>query len=85
MKLEFQPADFAVAWCSPENSHKEMDVVLATEIARVANARLAEMMKDAVAVYSSKYFGPEANHAWGNKQMFGDTHRARLVEIEAIE
>lgn len=86
-KLEFKAEDFATAWCTPENSHKEMDAMLAQAICRVANARLAEMLRDAPVVFSGpgKQFG-RIFEEWSLAEFEGeDTHRARLVNVERID
>jgi hypothetical protein len=91
MKLEFKPEDFATAWCEPENAHKEMDVILATSIAKLANARLREWLEAAPIVYrdvKGDWFA--AIEVWRDKpnerrMREGETHRARLVEIEELE
>lgn len=86
-KLEFKPADFAVAWCEPECAAKEMDVVLAQAICRVANTRLAEMLRDAPEVFVNSK-APGHSWCWKDRGFHSDknaTSRARLVNVERID
>lgn len=43
IKGPFDDGVLAQAWCSPENEHKEMDVVLLATLTRIANARYHEL------------------------------------------
>lgn len=54
------------------------------DIANRANARLAEMLKDAPVVFSFR--SPQHVHvSWTETRLSCDTHRAKLVCVEGVE
>lgn len=82
MKLEFKPEDFSHSedWDSAED--------FAVDIAQQANARLAEMLKDATVVYGRQNRMKMSLWMWfsnAHDEVGMDTHRARLVCIEELE
>lgn len=84
----FDDGVLAQAWCSPENEHKEMDVVLCAELTRIANARYREMLeKQGVRVYfddcKTMTKGPFEISTYKPRKC--DTHTGILVAIEEIK
>lgn len=71
MKLEFKPEDFPAIY---SDSTKQM-------CAEEANKRLAEMLKDAVVVYSAK---GNLNPIWMDQRHLDDTHKALLIDVQPI-
>ena len=63
--------DLATAWCKPETSHKEMDVVLAMAIAEVAQTlaaqQFAEWKAGLTRVVSSKNSDFESGEWWEDR------------------
>lgn len=88
MKLEFKSQDFP--WkeidltCGINSPAKHKAV--AKKVAKLVNARLAEMLEEAPMVYMVKGFGHYDKWIEDESELDGDpTHTARLVCIEAAE
>jgi len=95
--MKFEPGWAGQAWCSKENEHKVMDLVLCEEIEKIANAKLAEWLKDAPVVYygaievSSDIPNEYEVYGWEDPGLITDddfdkpSRRAKLVCIEEIK
>lgn len=88
MKLEFKPEDFNIQIEDTSPWPREIQdginallVHLRPAMAKCAQRRLAEMLKDAPVVYGTY---PTDLRGWGEKESC-DTHCARLVCIEEIK
>jgi hypothetical protein len=89
--LQFKAEDFATAWCEPDTSSTEMDVVLAAACARVANRLLRERLGKAPEVFGKGHDDFSKHDRWAVSQwvnihdgMPKSTHHARLVCIEEL-
>lgn len=88
MKMEFTGDDFCDAdRCRGNGKHTVY--CNGPENALIANARLREMLTAAPVVYARKSPADGEWTAWGDVQskdrISGDTHRARLVDIEKLK
>ena len=97
MKLEFKESDFddfkvfgsldAGGPLDQEMARKGK--VFAKAAVQIANARLAQMLKDATRVYGHEWDEAKLSDGntfgWGHTQCSTDTHAALLINIEEIE
>lgn len=76
MKLELKVSDFLPDGCSIGHRNDCPTIAFVEK----ANARLAEMLKDAPIAYGNK----SSKYGWSLNQEGSETHRALLVNIEKI-
>lgn len=90
-KLIFKPEDFLIEWETPDGIRFEAQSKtgerIAKSIAQKANARLAEMLKDAPVVIAREQEVCSLPPVWVLDELFvgARTHRALLVNIEEIK